>query len=95
MGIIRFFGRDEMEEGCRAARPGTIVRRFNRWAQEAYCPGGTQPVAPNRWQGSPIRVADRAIGAMAVAQSGKSALPSNCTSDARNLTGVIAGCHSK
>lgn len=90
MGIIRFSDRDEMDEGCRAERPGTIVRWFNRWGQEAYCRGGTQPVAGGR-----IRAADRAIGAMAVEQSGKSALPSNCTAGAVNQTGVTVGRHSE
>ena len=59
MGIIRFFGRDEMDEGCRAKRPGTITGTFNHWPQEAYRPGGTQQVAGKR-----IRAACRAIGDM-------------------------------
>lgn len=90
MGIIRFFGRDEMDEGCRAERPGTIVRKLNRWAQETYCPGGTQPVAEKR-----IRVANCAIGTMATGQFGKSALPTNCRAATVNQTGVAVGSHSK
>jgi len=85
MGIIRFSGRDEMDEGCPAERPGTITGTFNRWPQEAYRPGGNQQVAGKR-----IRAASRAIGDMTVRQPGASAHPGNRTLHTGDLTEVAA-----
>ncbi|MBY6266183.1 hypothetical protein EI613_30365 [Azospirillum sp. 412522] len=90
MGIIRFFGRDEMAAGWQAEPTGTTTQTLNLRQREMYRSGGNQQVTGPRLQRVPP-----ANVHMTVPPDGKSAVARNREFPTGKLTVVTGACHSE